>query len=72
MKQNIQLIKYDNRRNASQFDLLLLENLLQRADLSDALRNYQKNNFYTILICTSGSGSIPLILWITPIKKARF
>jgi hypothetical protein len=45
MKQNIQLIKYDNRRNASQFDLLLLENLLQRADLSDALRNYQKNNF---------------------------
>ena len=55
-KPNIQLIKYDNRRNASQFDLLLLENLLQRADLSDALRNYQKNNFYTILICTSGSG----------------
>ena len=63
MKQNIQLIKYDNRRNASQLTLLR-KRIPKSRDLSDALRNYQKNNFYTIPICTSGS-AIPLILWIT-------
>ena len=56
MKQNIQLINYDNRRNASQFDLLYLEYLLQLDEIRESLINYQKNNFYTILICTSGVG----------------
>lgn len=56
MKQNIQLINYDNRRNASQFDLLNLEYLLQLDEIRESLINYQKNNFYTILICTSGVG----------------
>jgi AraC family transcriptional regulator, transcriptional activator of pobA len=56
MKQYIQQVNFRNKRKESQFDFLLLEDLVTRKDIKDSLINYQKNNFYSILFCTDGQG----------------
>ncbi|MFA7116839.1 MAG: helix-turn-helix transcriptional regulator [Bacteroidales bacterium] len=52
----IEQVKFNNKHKGSQFDLICLKSLLEREDVKDTIFKSQKNNFYILLLFTTGEG----------------
>ncbi|MCL5246222.1 helix-turn-helix transcriptional regulator [Cellulophaga sp. 20_2_10] len=53
---NVQQVKFENERVESQFDIIMLDDLLSRDIKDHTLYDFQQINFYMMLFYTSGTG----------------